>query len=393
MLELSISNLDVSLAEIDRDKLISASMPPCVAHIENLESLKTALHGFEKYRNLLIIGNGGSIWSFMAYWTALADRIEQKRIYPLTDMEPDYLRVIKNLCPIAESLVIVISKSGSTVGVIENIFAFWDYPMLFVTDPAGPIGEIAHRREAHIIPHAPVGGRYSGFSASAYVPAWLTGIDIDAIESGGREGYRLYGLVDIAANPALQLAAGLWQLEREGYHDIFLPIYSNFLQTFGMVVTQLFHESFGKNGLGLTVLAVQAPESQHHTNQRYFGGRKDMIGCFLQVGRQKDEQSTISVPEEYTSLPLRDGSMGDLNGIALAKSFASEYIGTVTDAKHKGMPLFELTLERVTPAAVGELMAFWHYVTIYSSLLRAVDPYDQPQVEDSKVISFRERLK
>jgi glucose-6-phosphate isomerase len=37
-------------------------------------------------------------------------------------------------------------------------------------------------------------------------------------------------------------------------------------------------------------------------------------------------------------------------------------------------------------------MAFWQLYAVYSSLLRNVDPFDQPQVEGSKKISFDKRL-
>jgi hypothetical protein len=36
-------------------------------------------------------------------------------------------------------------------------------------------------------------------------------------------------------------------------------------------------------------------------------------------------------------------------------------------------------------------MAFWQYFAVYSSILREVNPYDQPQVETSKVISIKMR--
>lgn len=374
------------------DQLKDLPTAPFESHIEDISQLRHTLEPFQDYQNLLLIGNGGSIWSFMAYWQALGDKVNGKRVITLTDMEPDYLNQVKAICPKEDSLVVVVSKSGSTVGVIENIFAFWDYPMLFVTDPTGPIGKIGESRQATIIPHPTVGGRYSGFSSSAYVMAILAGLPVEEIEAGGRAGYDEYRTASLE-NPAVQVALALHQLEKNGYPDIFMPVYSNALQTFGMTVTQLFHESFGKQGKGQTVLAVQAPESQHHTNQRFFGGPKNMVGLFVQVEQQQDTTSHIHVPAEVHELPLRTGKMGDIDGTTYADAFRAEYVGTYTDAKNQGIPLIDIMVSQVNGRTVGEFLAFWHYVTVFSSVLRGVDPYDQPQVEASKVISFAERLK
>lgn len=374
-----------------RDRLASLPEPVFESYSEDIGKLTQVLEAFQGYKSILLVGNGGSIWSFMAYWTALGNRVEGKTVVPLTDMEPDYLTIIKQQYQRADTLVVVVSKSGSTVGVIENIFAFWEYPQLYVTDPSGPIGKIGEARQATVIPHSEVGGRYSSFTASAYVPAILTDLPVSQIEQGGRAGYEQYRRIE-SNNPALQVALSLYELEGRGFTELFLPIYSNFLQTFGLAVTQLLHESFGKAGKGLTVLAAQAPESQHHTNQRFLGGRKNMIGCFLHIEKQQHDL-TITVPANLQDLPLRDGKMANIDGISLADSFQSEYLGTFTDAKNQGIPIIDLEISEVNGQTVGELMAFWHYVTVFSALLRNVNPYDQPQVESSKAISFKERLK
>lgn len=368
------------------------AQPAFKAYTEDIAALRQTLKPYQKYTNILLVANGGSVWSFMSYYTALVDRVAGKTVVPLTDMEPDYLAVVKQKYAPADTLVLVISKSGSTVGLIENLFALAEYPQLFVTDQESPLGQIGAKKGIPVIVHPPVGGRYSGLTSCAYAPAILCGLDVEGIESGARAGYEVYRDAARPDNSAWQVASALWQLDQAGYSEVFMPVYSNFLQTFGMQVTQLFHESFGKDGKGLTVLAAQAPESHHHTNQRFFGGRKNMVGVFLRSLTQKNHLN-LSIPTELGEIPLRTGKLADLNGLDLAKSFESEFVGTFTDAKNQGIPLIDVAVSEVSAQSVGELMAFWHYVTVYSSVLRGVDPYDQPQVENSKVISFEERLK
>jgi glucose-6-phosphate isomerase len=389
-------SLSVTFHNIDQESTMApvanSNTPPFEAYTEDIATLRQRLEPYQQYRNILLVANGGSVWSFMSYYTALVDRVAGKTVVPLTDMEPDYLAIVKQKYAVADTLVIVISKSGSTVGLIENLFALSEYPQLLVTDVDSPLGQIGAKKGVTVIAHPPVGGRYSGLTSCAYVPAILCGLDVESIEMGARAAYAIYRDENEADNIALQVAQVLWQLEQSDYDEVFMPVYSNFLQTFGMQVTQLFHESFGKDGKGLTVVAAQAPESQHHTNQRFFGGKKNMIGLFLRSESQKSDIQ-LEIPAEFQEIPLRTGKLADSNGASLAASFESEYIGTLTDARNQGIPLIDVAVSEVSAKTVGELMGFWHYVTVYSSLLRGVDPYDQPQVENSKVISFEERLK
>ncbi len=393
-LDVTFYNIDTDMAETkaaNRSLLESIQTPPFLSHKEDIAALRTKLEPYQKYENILIIGNGGSIWSFMPLYVALADRVNGKTVVPVTDMEPDNINILKAKYPKETTVVLVISKSGSTVGVIEDLFVFADYPAIYVTDPAGTIGEIGSRRNVQIIPHPIVGGRYSTFTCCAYVPAILAGLDVEEIEAGGRRFYGEYSDLDDRNNNALDTALVLNELEDKGYTEMFLPIYSNFFQTFGNIVTQLFHESFGKVGKGITVVAAQAPESQHHTNQRFFGGRKNMVGCFTRVVNQIDVVSKVSVPTELHDIPLRTGTLADIDGLRLTDSFRSEYEGTFTNAKNQNIPIIDIAIAEVSPYTVGALMAFWHYVTVYSAALRQVDPFDQPQVEASKVISFEQR--
>ena len=57
----------------------------------------------------------------------------------------------------------------------------------------------------------------------------------------------------------------------------------------------------------------------------------------------------------------------------------------------QGLPLAALTLDQVNAHSVGEFIAFWHLFAVYSSVLRKVNPFDQPQVENSKNISWVKR--
>jgi glucose-6-phosphate isomerase len=154
---------------------------------------------------------------------------------------------------------------------------------------------------------------------------------------------------------------------------------------------QLCHESFGKDGKGQTYFAHEAPESQHHTNQRFFGGRKNIAGFF--TGSDSFLHPTVnSYPSSVHSVQLKGHALFDINKIPLEKSLEFELNGTMEDARISAIPFAHLSIAGFNPLEIGGLTAFWQLFAVYSSVLRNVDPFDQPQVENSKVISFNKRL-
>ena len=56
------------------------------------------------------------------------------------------------------------------------------------------------------------------------------------------------------------------------------------------------------------------------------------------------------------------------------------------------IPCLALHVLSAEPAEVGAFVAFWQLFAVYSSLMRGVNPFDQPQVEESKKISWNKRL-
>jgi glucose-6-phosphate isomerase len=151
------------------------------------------------------------------------------------------------------------------------------------------------------------------------------------------------------------------------------------------------HESVCKKGKGQTILCPEAPEWHHHTTQRFFGGRKNVLGLFVTVDNQKDNETTVDIPLSVSKIKVRDGILADIDKVHYASALNYEFQGTYQDATKKKIPCANIRLDKISPFSIGEFIAFWHYTAVYSSLLRDVDPFDQPQVESSKEISFKLR--
>ena len=89
---------------------------------------------------------------------------------------------------------------------------------------------------------------------------------------------------------------------------------------------------------------------------------------------------------------MRDGTVGDLDGIALQDAIRCDYEGVAETATTMKSPHITLQLDKVTAASIGELLSFFHDYTVSSALLRDQDPFDQPEVEAAKTLSFTKRL-
>lgn len=376
-----------------QQKMAALELPSFQQHQVDLGLVQSIVKKYLQYENIIIISNGGSRTSALAYWQSLAHLRNTKQVEFLSTMEPDVIARLKAQYSPETTLVMPISKSGTNVDVLEPLLQFLEYPILPVTSPEeGVLYDIAKVYGWDIIPHPEVGGRYSGRSECGFAPAFFMGLDIEKINTAA---VRAYESLDYAApleqNIAFQAAAMCAQLEQKSIDEIFMPVYSQPLAGFLPLIVQLIHESTGKDGKGQTIFGDEAPESQHHTNQRFFGGQKNVMGWFVTVAKQHNQLNT-AVPEKIAHLPLREGTMKSLDAIPLSDALRFDYEGVAENATKMNIPHMTIEIDMVNEESVGEFLSFLHYYTVYSALLRDQDPFDQPEVEAAKDISFTKRL-
>ncbi len=352
----------------------------------NFDEIKKIAEEYSQVKNVIVIGHGGSVTTLYGLYNALKYQAT-KNLFFVSTVDPDYIAEIKANAGKEDTLVIAISKSGENVTQIEATMQFRDYQMLVITGSMGPLAEIAEKLGARTVLHPPIYGRFAGFTEVGLLPAEICGLDVESIFAGVQTWYKRYS----ENNEAYEAATVLQQLEEKGIVDVFMPIYDAHLYHLSSLIIQLCHESFGKDGEGQTYFAHHAPESQHHTNQRFFGGRKNIAGWFMSADKPQTD-SVTSIPDPIKQSTLRSNTVGILDEIPLSVSLRSELDGTLEDAKLNNIPVILQTITARTPAEVGGLIAFWQLYAVYGSLLRNVDPFNQPQVENSKKISFDKRL-
>ena len=365
------------------------ALPPKPAFVDyqpDFKLIDSYAEKYASYANLLIIAHGGSLTTFYGYYHVLKHQAK-KKVYFLNTVDPDYIFELKQELSPQDTLVISISKSGENTTQLEMTMQFSDYPMLVVTGEKSPLRHAAEKLKLPIVMHPTIGGRYTGLTEVALLPAGIAGLDVRGLYSGAKVFYELYD----KDNLAWKAASVFWQLEQKGYVDVYMPFYSHNLFFMNLLLIQLCHESFGKAGKGQTYFAHEAPESQHHTNQRFFGGQKNIAGFF--VSSDAFLHPTInSYPVPVHSVQIKGHAMFDVDKIPLEKSLDAELVGTVEDARINGIPVANLALASFSAQELGQFVAFWQLYAIYSSVLRGVDPFDQPEVENSKQLSFTKRL-
>ncbi len=339
-------------------------------------------------KNLIILARGGSISTFRAFWEGYGRYISDKNVYFVDTVDPDFIFYVKDRCTPKDSLVLAISKSGTTVDVLENVFAFADFTQMVITSDSGnPLNKIAKEKNYDLIIHPEVGGRFSGLTEVSLFPAVLCGLDINEIRKGGLKAYSDF---EKGLNDAKKLALVIKDLSDKKYDQIFMPIYSKKLAAFMELITQLVEETVAKEGRGITILPMEAPECHHYFNQRFFGGPKNMIGLFTGV-TNFDEEEKISIPESLKKEKLRNGTVGVLDSMKLSDSMKAELKGAYEDAKNSKIPTIKIEIDKVDEFNLGYFTVFLQVFAIYLARAFEVNPFDQPEVEGAKKISFEAR--
>jgi glucose-6-phosphate isomerase len=166
------------------------------------------------------------------------------------------------------TLVVVSSKSGTTIEtdshrrIYEQAFAGLGLAaheiarrFVVVTDPGSPLEQTAHQAGYHLVPADPnVGGRYSALTAFGLVPTALAGADASALLD--QADAVLPSLASAEGNPGLDLGAALGGYALAGHDKVMLADANPGLAGFGDWAEQLIAESTGKQGRGILPVAA-----------------------------------------------------------------------------------------------------------------------------------------
>jgi glucose-6-phosphate isomerase len=374
----------------------------------DLEALRdTARQLADRATDIVILGTGGSSLGgqTLAQLAGFAlPGVGSLRPHPhlhfLDNLDAHTYAELLARLPHATTRFVAISKSGGTAETLMQTIAALSalkdkglhtrIPDLFlgISEPAksgkkNGLRDLLGKFRVPMLDHDPgVGGRYSALTNVGLLPAAMLGLDIAAI----REGAGLALAPVLAKKPAAQVPAALGAAlsialaQSKGKSISVLLAYCDRLQRLTHWYVQLWAESLGKEGKGTTPLAALGPVDQHSQLQLFIAGPRDKLFTVVTVGASGQGPHIDGELAKFAGEPGFSGkTIGDL--------VAAEGRATAETLAKNGCPVRTIHIDELDEESLGELMMHFMLETIIAAHLLGIDAFDQPAVEEGKVLA------
>ncbi|MBN9587477.1 MAG: hypothetical protein BGN85_13575 [Alphaproteobacteria bacterium 64-11] len=349
-----------------------------------------ALKGFS---TVAVLGIGGSSLGGQAL-TAL--RKVQKPFVEFHD-NPDpfsWMAALKRF-DLKKTHFIAISKSGGTAETLSQVLSAADAlekagvrslkkHFTIVTEPhASGLANFADGIGAVRLDHPlGVGGRYSVLTMVGLLPAIVMGLNVKQLRAGAAAALDQVLDAKTPADAPAAVGAALHKALADGgkLATTILWPYADALAVFGGWWRQLWAESLGKDGQGSTPVSVLGPVDQHSQLQLFRDGPGNALFTIMSVDTKGKGAAIPRAPAKALGLNYLVGKkMGDL--------VDAECRATAQTLFKNGRPVRVIRLARVDEFHMGALMMHFMLETIIMGKLMGVDPFDQPGVEEAKVLT------
>ncbi|RED48524.1 glucose-6-phosphate isomerase [Aestuariispira insulae] len=358
-----------------------------------------AEHYRENFTDVLILGTGGSSLGSKALHDMARPKGGANRKGPnlhiVTNVDPFSFDALIHRLDCKNTGVVVISKSGSTTETMMQFIAILPHfrealgeaalakHFTLITEPTdNPLRRLGARFGLPVLDHDPkVGGRYSVLSLVGMLPTMIAGLNPEGVREGAEAVLRrtLSAVNPEDSAPALGAAVNVGLNRHNDVSASVMLAYSDRLGSLARWYRQLWAESLGKEGHGTTPVYAMGPVDQHSQLQLWLDGPKDKIFTVL-GGPVAKGSDPIDV--DLASDPKLDFMVGRTMGDLMD---ASRRATAETLAKN-GRPVRLITLDEISEVSMGALMMHFMLETILAANLLNVDPFDQPAVEQGKVL-------
>ena len=362
----------------------------------------------EKFTTVVQIGIGGSdlgpraIYLALENWAKVNDTLKMKAEF-ISNVDPDDAAGVLSKIDVAHSLFVLVSKSGTTLETLTNESFVKDAlvkaglnpakHMIAVTSETSPLAKSADYLAAFFMDDY-IGGRYSSSSGvGGAVLSLAFGPEVFAqFLDGAAEADVLAKNEDLLSNPAmLDALIGVYERNVLGYPNTAVLPYSQALSRFPAHLQQLDMESNGKsvNRFGEPVNYVTGPVifGEPGTNGQH---------SFYQLLHQ----GTDIVPLQFVG--FRNSQMGSdvvIQGSTsqqkLCANVAAQIVafacGKEDENRNKyfagGRPSSIIIGEKLTPKALGALLAHFENKVMFQGFAWNVNSFDQEGVQLGKVLA------
>ena len=325
-----------------------------LAKVADLEAFAAQVKQ-QGFTDVVLLGMGGSSLGPEVLAKTFGDQAGWPRFHMLDSTDPAQIGRLDRAIQIERTLFITSSKSGGTLE--PNIFTdyFFDRvskacgaeiaPQRFVavTDPGSSLEKRAQSWLKTFYGVPSIGGRYSVLSKFGLAPAAAMGLDVRRLLQTTVSMVRACGLeAPPAENPGVQLGVAMGVAATRLGRDKVTIIASPGIAPIGAWLEQLLAESTGKLGKGLIPVADEPLGSpQAYGEDRFF--------AYIELEGAADP-----------------GQQSAVNALAAA-----------------GHPVVKIVVKDIW--RIGQEFFRWEVAVAVASVILGVDPFDQPDVEASKV--------
>jgi transaldolase/glucose-6-phosphate isomerase len=308
------------------------------------------------FTDVLLLGMGGSSLGPEVLAETFGKRGGFPTLHVLDSTDPQQIAAFEKKVTLATTLCIVSSKSGGTLE--PNILKAYFFDAMqkavgadkagehfvAITDPGSNMQTVAesdHFRHIFYGDKA-IGGRYSVLSNFGMVPAAAMGLDLEQFLHSTSLMVRACAAgTPPLQNPGVQLGAVLGVGATTGRDKVTI-VSSPHIYDVGAWLEQLLAESTGKQGHGIVPV-----DNEPLADASYYGN--DRVFAYLRLKDAAD--------------PAQEAAIA-----ALAKA---------------GQPVVRVDL--ANPLQIGQAFFLWEFATAVAGSIIGIDPFDQPDVEASKI--------
>ena len=344
----------------------------------NLKELKK----YKKFKRIITIGFGGSILGTQAINSFL--KKTDKELIFINNLNPDQTKKINNLKNLKNSLFLIISKSGNTIELLSIINFFKknanfnkDNSLIITDDKKSSLSLFAKKNKIKIIFHRKyIGGRYSIFSETALVPCYLMGINILKLKKN------IQNFLNKKKNILIKNLINISKVYKsKKINSIILLNYCDGLEYFMLWCQQLIAESLGKKGKGIIPSISLMPRDNHSLLQLYLDGPRDNFFYIFSFKERKRIKKNKGLFIEV------------LNNKNIEEVLENQKKATLSLFKNKKIPFLSIEIKRRDEETLGELFSYFILETVFIAEILRVNPFDQPAVEQLKIITKQNLFK
>jgi len=318
----------------------------------------SAIKRFSKYKNIIIIGMGGSILGTKSIYSFFEKKIK-KKVFFFDNLDLNLNKKFNKINDIKNSCFLVVSKSGNTLETVTNLNTIFSKSLflnklIIITEFKNNIlNKFANKYNAEIIEYRNfVGGRYSVMSEVGMFPSALMNLNINNFKNLKKliQNKKFISSLVISVS-------SIYTLYQKGLKNSVILNYDSSLSDLCLWHQQLTGESLGKLGKGITPIVSQCPKDHHSLLQLYLEGPKDKFFTFF----SSDEKNSL-------------GQIINAQCKATKNVFEKEKI-----------PYREFIFKENTENELGSVFTFFVLETLLLARLINVNPYNQPGVEKIKI--------